>query len=98
MTIPPSYLLSLHILSDTHPQPVKVVSSDTNKIPVVAVFNLGRLPLAACEHVETFLAMQPAVIAGKIKADVVAVCALVKYQCGLSNVGKSGVGSVCGCS
>ena len=67
--------------SDTHPQPVQVLGSDTHKIPVVAVLNPGRLPLAPHEHVKALAAMQAPVVSVEVKADVVTVGALVKYQC-----------------
>ena len=41
----------------TSPQPVQVLGSDTRKIPVVAVLNPGRLPLAPHEYVKALTAM-----------------------------------------
>ena len=49
--------------SDTHPQPVQVLGSDTYKIPVVAILNPGWLPLAPHEYVKALSTMQPAIVA-----------------------------------
>ena len=67
-------------LLNPHPQPVQVLGADTYKIPVVPVFNPGRLPFAACEYVHALAAMQTAVIVGNVKANVVAVSGFVKNQ------------------
>ena len=70
-------------LLNPHPQAGKVVGPDPDKIPVVGHFYAGRLPPAACQYVKTFPTVQPAVIVGQIKTNVVTVGLLVKYQCAL---------------
>ena len=67
--------------SNPYPQAGKVVGSDTDKIPAIGHFNAGGPPFAANHHVEALPAMEAAVVVGQIKADVVAVCLLVKNQC-----------------
>ena len=71
----------LHVtLLNPYPQPVQVLGANTYKIPVVPVFNAGRLPFAACEYVHALAAMQAAVIVSNIKANVVAVSGFIKNQ------------------
>jgi ABC-type Na+ transport system ATPase subunit NatA len=71
----------LKILSEyPHPQAGEVVGMDSHQIPVLGHFNAGRPPSAAHHHIKSFSAVQAAVIVRKVKADVVAVCLLVKNQ------------------
>ena len=42
----------------------------THKIPVVAVLNPGRLPLAPHEHVKALAAMQAPVVSVEVKAEM----------------------------
>lgn len=53
---------------------------DSHKIPVLGHFNAGRPPSSAHHHIKSFSAVQAAVIVRKVKADVVAVCLLVKIK------------------
>src|SRR5699024_3323083 len=66
-----------------HPQAGKVVGADAHQIPVLGDVNAGGLPHAAHHHVTGFSTGQPAVVVRKVKADVVAVCLLIKDQCTL---------------
>ena len=48
---------------DVYKRQVQGLGSDTHKIPVVAVLNPGRLPLAPHEYVKALAAMQAPVVA-----------------------------------
>ena len=73
--------------SHPHPQSLQIVRADADQIPVRSHFDPGGFPLAPDHDIEAFPAVQTAVVAVKVKANVIPIRCVVINQSSLFHDG-----------